>query len=388
LEARVSDDPDFFETQSPASRVKAKIVAEYFKAWARIMAKLVKNHAKPMVQYVDLYCGPGKYEDGNKSTPLLVLEHALADAALSEVVLFLFNDRSAKIIDELKKNISELPGIAKLTHRPRTRVGEIDDALVEKFANMRMLPTFSFLDPFGYKDLTLKLVDALAKHFGSDMVLFFSFDSINRALTNPKVKVHIDALFGGQEAANKLREAVKNKLGEIREEIVIEAFVSGLKALGYEYIVPYVFERDDKDRTSHYLIFISKNSLGFKIMKAIMYAESEHKTQGVARFGKVRSVGKKRTPLLELINAPLDGLCEELCREFAGQTITRKDLCAQYEREHSKNPFVEKNYREALLKLESEGRIETDPPRDKRPKRKREPTFGESVLVTFPKEAS
>lgn len=377
----MSNTDDFFDFQSPASQVKARIVAEYFKRWASIMVK----HAQRLL-YVDLYSGPGKYGDGNPSTPLLVVQHAVGNAKLAEVVQFLFNDRSDEAIATLKENLKSLPGLDKLKFKPKTRVGEIDEKLVKAFARGRMSPTFSFLDPFGYKDLTLDLVDALAKDFGSDMVLFFSFDSINRALTNSKVKKHIDALFGGEAAANELRDAVKGTAGELREEIVIEAFVKGLKDMGYEYVVPYVFEREDRDRTSHYLIFITKNALGFKIMKGIMYAESEHRIQGVARFGKVRPVSKRRTPLLDLFNTPLDDLCDDLCKEFAGQTIKKKDLCAQYERRHSGNPFVDKNYRQALLQLEERGRITCKPSRNDRLFRKGEPTFGEDVFVTFPKE--
>lgn len=371
---------DFFDFQSPASKIKAKIVSDYFKAWSMLMIK-----RSPKLFYVDLYCGPGKYSDGNKSTPLLVTEFAIAKPKLAAGLQCLFNDRSEDNIDALEKNLSELPNIDKLTLKPWLTVGEIEQDLVDIFAAKDLVPTFSFLDPFGYKGLTVELVDALAKHWGSDMVLFFSFDSINRALTNPKVKKHIDALFGGEAAADDLRKKAQNKNSKLREEIVVEGFISGLRKRRYKHVLPYVFEREGKDRTSHYIMFISKHELGFSIMKQIMYAQSEEKIQGVARFGKVNSVGKQ-TPLLAFINTPLDDLCDALCKEFAGETITRKALCANYERKHPSNPFVEKNFRDALLKLEDEGRIECQKPRDKRRFIKGKPTFGPDVLVTFPSE--
>ena len=45
-----------------------------------------------------------------------------------------------------------------------------------------MVPAFSFIDPFGYKGVTLELLEALMKGWGSDMALFFPFDRINAAL--------------------------------------------------------------------------------------------------------------------------------------------------------------------------------------------------------------
>jgi hypothetical protein len=55
-----------------------------------------------------------------------------------------------------------------------------------------------------------------------------------------------------------------------------------------------------------------------------MYALSEDKTQGVARFGLVRAVSKKRTPLLALLNTLLDDFADQLCDDFAGKKVHRK----------------------------------------------------------------
>lgn len=376
---------DFFESQRSASLVKTRIVVEYFKPWARIMANQVRNNNKPRLAYVDLYSGPGKYEDGTSSTPLQILEHAIITPDLCEMLVTLFNDSDQEHADALVKNIRALPGIEKLRTKPQIRLGEVDDDLVAMFKKLNLVPTFSFIDPFGYKGLTLELVDALLRSFGCDMVLFFSFNSINRSLTNKFVKKHIDALFGPKKA-EELREACKEVHAEKREELLIEKFIEALNSLGYEYVIPYVVERDDKDRTSHYLIFISKNKRGFQIMKDVMYALSEHRTQGVARFGHVRDVSKKRTPLLALFNTPLDDFAEELCEEFAGTKMSRKEMRESYDLWHPRNPFVDRNWRDALSKLEGKGRIKCKPSKEERPIRKGTITFGPNTVVTFPKE--
>jgi hypothetical protein len=51
--------------------------------------------------------------------------------------------------------------------------------------------------PFGCNGPTLELVQALVRNWASDMVLLFSFNSINRALKNPKVK-HTSTRFSGK----------------------------------------------------------------------------------------------------------------------------------------------------------------------------------------------
>src|SRR6185295_345518 len=201
------------------------------------------------------------------------------------------------------------------------RTGEVDDELVEHFASINMVPAFSFIDPFGYKGVTLELLEALMKGWGSDMVLFFPFDRINAALMNPKVAKHVDGLFG-KPRADKLRELTSGMHPENREALIIEEFAEALRERGYDYIIPYVIEYEQRDRTSHYLIFITKHPLGYGIMKNIMYKASEDKNQGIARFGYVRAESKRRTPLLTILNTPLDDLCEKLCDVFAGRTLT------------------------------------------------------------------
>jgi three-Cys-motif partner protein len=295
----------FFNTpQRAATAIKTTIVVEYFKSWSRIMASVVKNEPNPRLRYVDLFAGPGKI-DGVKSTPLFIMEHVISQPRLCEWLGALLNDERADFIETLRKNLQELPGYEKLKRKPTLRVGPVDAKLVAMFAKSNNVPAFSFIDPFGYSGLSLSLVEALVSGFGSDMVLFFSFDSINRALSNPKMTDQVDVLFGARRAG-RLRAAVDEMNSEEREEVLIEAFIAAVtEDLGYEYVIPYMFEREDKDRTSHYLIFISKRPLGFNIMKQIMYKKSEDKTQGIAKFGYVRQVSAEKTPLLHLMRTPL-----------------------------------------------------------------------------------
>ncbi|MEQ1614160.1 MAG: three-Cys-motif partner protein TcmP [Hyphomicrobiaceae bacterium] len=378
-----STDKFFTSPQRATSAIKTKIVVEYFKVWASILWRVVRTSKSPRLRYVDLFAGPGKI-DGVNSTPLLIIEHVISKPELCECVSALLNDEDAGYIKQLRRNLEELPGYEKLKFPPHLRTTPVDEKLVEKFANSNNIPSFSFIDPFGYTGLTLGLVKSLVSGFGSDTVLFFSFDSINRALTNELVKEHMDALFGSKRA-ERLRQVVKGMRPDEREELLIEAFIEAVtEELGYEYVIPYVFEKEDKDRTSHYLIFISKHDRGFKIMKDIMYKESQDKTQGIAKFGYVRQVSAEKTPLLYLMNKPRSDFGRQLCSDYAGRSLSREALSSDYDKFHPRNLFVERNWREVLSELESEGKITCVPPRNKRKVQNGEVTFGKNTAVTFP----
>ncbi len=55
-----------------------------------------------------------------------------------------------------------------------------------------------------------------------------------------------------------------------------------------------------------------------------------------------------------------------------------------YERHSVGKPYIKRNYKDVLLKLEAAGTVGTKPPADERPQKKGQVTFGDSVLVTFP----
>jgi hypothetical protein len=120
---------------------------------------------------------------------------------------------------------------------------------------------------------------------------------------------------------------------------------------------------------------VSKNVLGYTIMKGIMAKESSSAPQGVAAFEYNSATAEQ--PLLFAYSATLDDLGAMLLAEFAGRAMTMREI---HEAHHIGRPFVEANYKQALLALEAAGRIVTEPPQQSRPKG----TFGPNVQVAFP----
>ncbi|VVB64054.1 Uncharacterised protein [uncultured archaeon] len=61
------------------------------------MVPQVKRRKDNKIAYIDLFAGRGYYEDGTKSTPLLVLEKAIQDPDLREMLITVFNDKDNEI---------------------------------------------------------------------------------------------------------------------------------------------------------------------------------------------------------------------------------------------------------------------------------------------------
>ncbi|SRR6266700_3345039 len=368
----------FFEETREQSRAKAEIVSKYFWAWAKVIIPTARNHDNK-IAYIDLFAGPGRYKDGTDSTPLLVLGKALQDKDMRNMLVTIFNDADKDHCRALEKAIGGIPGISRLKYQPQINNDEVGEQIVQTFEGMRLIPTFFFVDPWGYKGLSLRLVNSVLKNWGCDCVFFFNYNRINMGLSNDLVKDHMDALFGA-ERAKSLRERLQDLTPEQRELTIVEEIASALKEMGGEYVLPFAFKNELGQRTKHHLIFVTKHFRGYEIMKGIMAKESTTENQGVPSFEY--NPADQRQPLLFELSRPLDDLKKMLPKHYAGRRMTMEEI---YEHHNVDRPYIKKNYKEALRQLESAGKIKANPPANKRQVRNGEVTFADSVVVTFPK---
>ncbi len=369
----MSDTKDFFDQQTEHSKVKTEIVVDYFAAWAGIMKR-----KRQKLTYLDLCSGPGRYKDGTESTPLLILSKAMEQPGLSEKLHVAYYEKTRAYFDELKKSVENHPASRWLAHRPIVERKEVNPALINE------LPiddcTFCFIDPFGYKGVSLRLLVSVLKNWGSDCVFYLSVSGIRR---NVKVRSQTDALTDlfGCDGLEVLREHVKHRISRPPfGKLVVERLQMALKRHNKPrtmYFLPFAVEHDRRNMISHYLIFLTKHPKGFEIMKFIM-AKRSYKDQNDIPLYLFTNV-----PQLEFEFAgKMDNLLRSLTRDFTGQVINvRKlvDLC------HRKGyMYTTENIKSALDVLEVRSLLSVDVPRQKRPKNKDgKITMGDKRTVTF-----
>lgn len=363
----------FFQEAKEQSVVKSAIVSKYFWAWARVITPTVRRRGD-RIAYIDLFAGPGRYKDGTKSTPLLILEQAIADQDMRNMLVTIFNDADENNTQTLETAIARMPGVELLRYKPQIQNQEVGTEIVKMFERVRLVPTLFFVDPWGYKGLSLRLVNSVLKDWGCDCIFFFNYNRINMGLPNAIVDKHMNALFGKQRA-DKLRQRLIHLSRRERELAIVEEIAEALKEMGGNYVLPFTFRNSTGTRTSHHLIFVSKHFKGYEIMKDIMDTYSSTHEQGVPSFEY--SPADARQPMLFALSRPLEDLEEMLLEHFAGQNVRME----QVYKEHSVGTrFVERNYKEVLRTLEQKGLIQAEPPASKR----RASTFADRVLVRFP----
>jgi hypothetical protein len=89
---------------------------------------------------------------------------------------------------------------------------------------------------------------------------------------------------------------------------------------------------------------------------------------------------EKQQALLYGLGSPTE-LAGSLLERFAGRTMTMLQV---FEEHNVDTPYIKKNYKDVLTKMEQERTITAAPPHTARPKRKGEVTCADTVQVTFP----
>jgi three-Cys-motif partner protein len=339
---------EFFKKLREGSRTKHKIVSEYFVYYNRVMAR-----GNEKVGYADLFAGRGLYADSHgfthKSIPVLVCEAAISEEAIRQKVHLWFNDGDPENYRQLKTAIESISGIATLRYEP-TIQNRVINARWAQILTRLSAPTLVFLDPCGYKGLSLKLVAAVLGGFGNDCIFFFNYSRINMKLDFEIMNKSIDEFFE-PERAKTLRVAIKGKNPDQREEIILTAVESAIKQAGG---IPLFFKfLSNVNRTSHHLVFASKNRAAVNTMKRILNSASSTVIEGVGSGKHDPRAGKMSAPLF----GGLYEVEERLLSIYASREVQFEVLL----QEEASTRFTESNYRDALLNLEGEGRITVHP---------------------------
>jgi three-Cys-motif partner protein len=368
---------NFFDAQSGASRVKAAIISKHFDAWSRIMLPTAQKYNQKLV-YMDLYCGPGRYDDGSKSTPLLVLDKAIANTDLAKRVVIIFNDEKPDHIAKLQAELQNYPGITNLVIPPAILNQTIGPDTAQYFRPTAL--TFTFIDPFGYSSLTRDLIEGVTKNWGCECVFFFNYSRINAAISAKIFRQSTAAIFGDKRAGELEAKILSIPTGKVyeREEAIVDALTEALEELndGGSYVRRFRFKKNN--RTSHMLVFVTKDAKGYRVMNEIMAKEGFRDARGIPFFTHYEDNVPATT---DLFYREYNELKQMLLRDYAGQTRTMIEI---YEEHSLRKNYIPINYKDVLNELEAEKKITCAPPAKDRRMLKGKRTFADQTKVTFP----
>ena len=142
----------------PHTVAKHAILEHYLKAWFPILAK---NRGR--IVYYDGFAGPGRYSKGEDGSPVIALRVALTHKLPPTTVdVFVFDEKDPARADHLEH--VELAALTLPTNLcPEVIRSDFAAALGSTLdlldrENLKLAPTFAFIDPFGITGLPFSLL--------------------------------------------------------------------------------------------------------------------------------------------------------------------------------------------------------------------------------------
>lgn len=356
----MSKDNDFFKSQTESSRIKAKIVSEYFPKYSAIILK----KGQRQIRYLDLFAGPGVYEDGNISTPILIAQACAKNPILAEKVLLMFNDNEH--IETLKNCFYSYVSKDSFRYVPRfgsKTVGEdekITEYLSRKFdSEKNPYPTLLFVDPFGYKGINTTVLCKFLLNWGNEIFLFLNIKRVHAAIENDKFDDLMRELF--PTTINAIRNDRKYKATTTER---IDLILDNL-AQEYKNIIPEVhtlafrFQEEDSRATSHFIIHFTKHHRGYDLVKQI-YDDFDNVGAALGKNGDytfdVKRLEVDTFSRFEFEDENIEALSQILLKQFNGKVITAKSLFDSY---HSNTKYSRRHFTCALRSLVEKGYIKS-----------------------------
>ncbi len=254
----------------PHGAAKHAVLRRYLQAWIPIMASWSGR-----VLYIDCFAGPGIYEGGEQGSPIIALEAALQQAAhVRGEMFFLFVEADPERCKILKDEVAKLTLPSNLQAQvvcarfDETVSGILDDL---DASGKRLIPTFAFVDPFGFSHTPMRTIGRIMKHPKCEVLITFMYEEINRFLAHADHPATFNALFGCTDWRRCLEQADPR----LREHCIQDLYRRQLQDVaGIQFVRAFKMRNED-DRTDYFLFFGTNGLKGLAKMKEAMWRVDE-----------------------------------------------------------------------------------------------------------------
>lgn len=268
---------------------KAKV--ELFKSYFSIYLNVI--HRTPFVKKIylyDLFAGEGKYENGEKGSPLVAIEcikdHYYSNSQSCPNIDIWFNDFSKSQIEPEKYKIDRVKEFCEKIYTPAnvnveyTKIdssrilSEIDAHLSKLKSDERAL---LFIDPWGYKDIKPSELKAILANGKTEIILFLPISFMYRFAGKALVG---QGFSGGKPLEEFLRELFGGSMPDTNNQI---RFIDHVREQFKKYTkLPFVdtFTIERENNNFFCLFFFTSNKTGYHKMLDAKWKFDEQSGRG------------------------------------------------------------------------------------------------------------
>ncbi|MBZ6494235.1 three-Cys-motif partner protein TcmP [Natrinema longum] len=356
---KADDSDEKWEGYQGHTRAKHELLRYYLGPWLK---KLGNGSTK--LRIFDCFSGRGDYQSTDSVDPIklketetpadipgspqIILDRAVEFSHLTEIEC-VFIEKMEKNADHLRGN---LPDKADLPNSVSYDVveGKFQDVTKNQISLRGgwNIPTFFFIDPYGYSQLEYDLLTDISSTKGFEVLINMMASEVIRW---QDVDKHQDALmkpFGTESWREELEEYIPDQL----EHKEVGYYCKRLKENGPDETLAYLVTEEDSTAMKYYLVFGTNHPDGLEIMREGMqkcgpgkFAYAPHRDDiAQDQSGLEQFLGNK--------------VREKLLTLFSGQEIAFNDIIRQYVVEEKRSAYRRKDIRDELKQMEEEGLIE------------------------------
>jgi three-Cys-motif partner protein len=260
------------------TQAKHLILRKYLDAWIPILGGSGR-FAHHQLVLIDAFAGPGRYEDGEDGSPLIMLRAYLDQpGGIKAQLHFFFIEEDAARAEHLQSEVDTI----RLPDSVEVEVinGSFDPEFPNLIARLQerfgqLPPTFAFIDPFGAGDLPVALSSPLLELPRCEVLVYFPAGFLARFGEQPEFAETMANTFSG----GKWKDAFAMDFDH-RKRMLLDLFMDELRKR-----VPYVrsFEitpAHEAGGNTYHLVFGTANELGLERMKDAMWQVDPSGGQG------------------------------------------------------------------------------------------------------------
>lgn len=296
---------------------------------------------------IDGFAGTGKYSNSDGSS-IRLIKHAIEfchqadrnDWKRPQLLILLIEGNEENYL-HLLENIHEITSLdlkGQENYLPipdypsiqiACRYGKFEEILKERLDRIEkgytLIPSFCFIDPFGFKDTPFDLIRAYLSNQKSEIFLNFIYEETNRFLTvkNEKVKVHMQRHFGVDEI-DSIQELVKGKPALERKQLIVDLYSRQLlENTDIKHVLSFEIKKDG--RTKLILFYGTKSIEGLRVMKNAMWKVDD---TGLYMFDDRKEPDQIEFQFTKQLNDEvlMDNLCHILSNSLSGRILSIEEV--------------------------------------------------------------
>lgn len=253
--------------RDPHTGAKHDLLRRYLAAWAPI---LLSSHS--LITYAEGFSGPGIHTGGEPGSPVIAYDvFAGALHKYRKHLRMLLMEEDPRRVAELQTQLRraqdrQTPDVVRRL-QVRVQEGDFHPTLLENLQAAGCLgkPLFVLLDSYGGPDIPFSLLEELAKHQSTEVMVTFAPSFLTRfAEKNEERRRLGDTAFGGQAWQAVFQQPSPAKFGFLRDQ-----YRAALRRAGFSHTLH--FEMIDEGGRVLYLIFGTKHDKGLEKMKDAMW---------------------------------------------------------------------------------------------------------------------